>query len=247
MDLLNLLGSMLFNADGGGGGTPPADPPADPPAEGDKGEGDGGGDSLLGGEANKGTKGEGAGDEGEGDGGPEGNAAKGAPETYDTFEIPEGMVVSEERLTEFASAAREANMTQEQAQAVINYRAKEAEAEVQAWSQQCQEWQKELAKDKEFGGAKFAGNTSAARSFIDRMAHSPDDAKAIKDFFNMGHGNFPPLYRLMVRAARAIGEDSVGGHRGAAQKSSEEREAERLARRYPKMAEQLNKQAAGDK
>jgi hypothetical protein len=236
MSLDPLRTLYLFNQEGG---------------DGSGGDGDGSGDgdegtSLLGGDAGDGEgTGEGDGDKPEGEGGegkPSGST-DGAPEQYADFAVPTGMEIDQKQLDAFVPVAKELNLTQEQAQKVVDLQVKAVEAQQSAWKETSAQWHKELREDPIVGGAEFAKNVERARSLIDRIAG--DDAADLKEFLNTsGYGNFPPLFRFIHKLAGAISEDGFPGKTGVRQKSHQESEEERLAKRFPKMAEALS---GGDK
>jgi uncharacterized sporulation protein YeaH/YhbH (DUF444 family) len=96
------------------------------------GEGDKGADNG----ADEGEQDKGTDDKGEGDKGADGDSDKdkeekpeGAPEKYDAFKVPEGVTIDETAATEFGALAKELNLTQENAQKLVDYQVKFQQAQ----------------------------------------------------------------------------------------------------------------------
>lgn len=134
--------------------------------------------------------------------------ASGAPEKY-TFAAPDGMTYDPEVLESFSGAAKEAGLTQEAAQKLIEKMAPAITArqadQVQAIRK---EWLDASTADKEFGGEKLAENLGVARKALDNFG-SPELRELLDE---TGLGNHPEVIRFMYRAGKAISEDKfVGG------------------------------------
>jgi hypothetical protein len=142
-------------------------------------------------------------------------AAPGAPEKY-TFTAPEGTQYDPEILESFEGAAKEAGLTQDAAQKLIEKMAPAITArqidQVQAIHQ---EWRDTSSADKEFGGEKLAENLGVARKALENLG-TPELRKLLDD---TGLGNHPEVIRLLFRAGKAISEDKfVGGSAAGAGK-----------------------------
>lgn len=129
-----LIDLQLF-ADGGEGGILSGD---DGGTEDKGGEGgllsggddaDGGSDGGEGddkGEENKDADGGSDGDKGEEN---KPDKPEGAPEKYEAFKVPEGVTIDETAATEFGALAKELNLTQENAQKLVDYQIKFQQAQ----------------------------------------------------------------------------------------------------------------------
>ena len=100
----------------------------------DGGEGDKGTDDKE--EENEGADGGSDGDKGEENKDTDGDSDKnkeekpeGAPEKYDAFTVPEGYKLDETAVTEFGALAKELNLTQENAQKLVDYQVKFQQAQ----------------------------------------------------------------------------------------------------------------------
>lgn len=132
----------------------------------------------------------------------------GAPEKY-TFTAPTGTEYDPEVLEAFSGAAKEANLSQDAAQKLIEKMAPAIAArqvdQVQAIHK---EWLDSSSADKEFGGEKLVENLGVARKALDNFG--TPELRTLLD--ETGLGNHPEVIRFMFRAGKAISEDKfVGG------------------------------------
>lgn len=144
-------------------------------------------------------------------------AAPVVPETY-TFTAPEGTAYDPAVLDAFSGAAKEAGLTQDAAQKLIDKMAPAIAArqvdQVQAIQK---EWQDTSSSDAEFGGANLAANLGVARKALDNFA-TPELRTLLEQ---TGLGNHPEVIRLLYRAGKAISEDKfVGGNASGAGKAT---------------------------
>lgn len=144
---------------------------------------------------------------------------QGAPEAYE-FTMPEGFELNQEVSGEFEAYARELNLPQDKAQAVVDMGVKlmqsAAAKQAEAFAQTQKEWREAVVNDKELGGAALAENLSYAAKVLDTFA---PDLRAVLD--QTGLGNHPAFVKAFVKIGKAISEDRlVGGAQqtpGAAQ------------------------------
>lgn len=166
---------------------------------GDKGTGEGG-ESLA---TGQGAEGEGGG-EGEGDAG---KASDGAPEAYEAFQTPEGFEVDEARMGEFQTFAKEMNLTQENAQKVLDWAVAELNnvntAQAEQWKDTVKGWRKEAAADKEYGGHNMKENMAHVARALQKFG--TPELNAMLD--SLGVGNHPELVRFFYRAGKELAED----------------------------------------
>jgi hypothetical protein len=134
-----------------------------------------------------------------------------APEKY-AFTAPEGTTYDSEVLEAFTGAAKEANLTQDAAQKLIEKMAPALAArQVDQVKAIHQEWHTASSADKEFGGEKLAENLGVARKALDNFG--TPQLRTLLD--ETGLGNHPEVIRLLFRAGKAISEDKfVGGAPG---------------------------------
>ena len=137
-----------------------------------------------------------------------GDAAKvGAPEQYAPFTLKEGLEVNTASMERFLPVAKELNLTQEQAQKLVDLQSEfvleSAKAEQDAWDTMQAEWVNAAKTDKEIGGVAFTDNVSFAAKAIKQFG-SPE-LKAALDA--TGVGNHPEFIRVFAKIGKAISED----------------------------------------
>ncbi|HIC8350432.1 TPA: peptidase [Enterobacter hormaechei subsp. steigerwaltii] len=218
-----LLHRRLCNeqpADGGAAPAPsePAAPAAEAPAPaGDpaKPEGD---------KPQPGTEGDKPQDEKPADGDkPEDEEQKqeGAPEKYE-FTAGEGVELDADALKDFEPVARDLNLTNEQAQKLVDAYPKilagVQQRQAEAWQKQTEGWAETVKADKEIGGDKLTANLSAAQRALDQFG-SPE----LKEYLNAtGLGNHPDLVKTFVKIGKAMSEDGMVTGKESGQRSAAE-------------------------
>lgn len=147
----------------------------------------------------------------------DGDKQQGAPEKYE-FAQPEGVEMDDAGLAAFSDFAKSMNMTQEAAQAMLDKMAPAMAArQQQAIEATRQQWAESAKADKEFGGDHLTANLAVAKKALDAFG-TPELRTLLND---SGLGNHPEIIRLMVRAGKAISEDTfVRGGTGAPPPSS---------------------------
>ena len=139
-----------------------------------------------------------------------------APEEYDEFNVPDFFKLEGQELTDFKSFAKEQDLTQEQAQKVLDFAGPKIKAMIEqpyrAWNELQIKWQGEVKSDPEIGGTKFeqsvkeAGNVfvpSEWNPFVTSVA----EAKSLREALNAtGAGNNPAMVRLFVKMGRLLAE-----------------------------------------
>ncbi|WP_316391870.1 peptidase [Citrobacter farmeri] len=140
---------------------------------------------------------------------------EGAPEKYE-FQAAEGVELDTEALKEFEPVAREMNLTNEQAQKLVDVYPKilagVQQRQVEAWQQTTEQWAADVKADKEIGGDSLTANLSVAQRAIDQFG-TPD----LKEYLNStGLGNHPGLVKFCVKVGKAMSEDGMvtGGNDG---------------------------------
>ena len=136
--------------------------------------------------------------------------ADGAPaEGYAEFTVPEGMELNKEVAAEFMPVAKELNLTQDQAQSLVNLQSKQMQelssAQEKTWADTQDKWREDSKSDKDFGGEKFDENVALAKTALDKLGTSE-----LRDLLDVtGTGNHPEVIRLLVKVGKLIGEDNV--------------------------------------
>ncbi|EIL3147488.1 peptidase [Escherichia coli] len=139
----------------------------------------------------------------------------GAPEKYE-FQVAEGVELDTEALKDFEPVARELNLTNEQAQKLVDAYPKilagVQQRQAEAWQKTTEQWAADVKADKEIGGDKLISNLSAAQRALDQFG-TPE----LKEYLNTtGLGNHPDLVKTFVKIGKAMSEDGMvtGGNEG---------------------------------
>ncbi|MEP8720217.1 peptidase [Enterobacter kobei] len=138
---------------------------------------------------------------------------EGAPEKYE-FKAGEGVELDTEALKDFEPVARDLNLTNEQAQKLVDAYPKilagVQQRQAEAWQAQTEQWAADVKADKEIGGDKLTANLSAAQRALEQFG-DPE----LKEYLDStGLGNHPALVKAFIKVGKAMSEDKVvtGGH-----------------------------------
>jgi hypothetical protein len=148
--------------------------------------------------------------------------AAGAPEKYADFTMPEGVTVDATALANFTPALKSLDLTQEQAQQLVNVYATENQRQVTEFAKSLENpqtavqqaglmlnghrdaWASQIKADKDIGGANFDANVQTAQRALARFG-TPE----LKELLNTtGLGNHPELVRMFVAVGKQIREDN---------------------------------------
>lgn len=145
----------------------------------------------------------------------------GAPEAYE-FKAAEGAELDTEALKDFEPVARELNLTNEQAQKLVDAYPKilagVQQRQADAWQATTEQWAADVKADKEIGGDKLTGNLSAAQRALDQFG-TPE----LKEYLNTtGLGNHPDLVKTFVKIGKAMSEDGMVTGKETGQRSAAE-------------------------
>ena len=151
---------------------------------------------------------------GNAEGGNADDAPTGAPETYETFSLPEGMEMNTAQLEVFLPIAKDLNLTQDQAQKLVSLDAEQkvaaAQAQQQATDDMVDEWRDTTKTDEVLGGANLPQTLARVNTFLNKFA-SPALRQLLDD---TSVGNHIEVIRLFSAAGKAMGEDGVIGRGG---------------------------------
>jgi hypothetical protein len=150
---------------------------------------------------------------------------QGATLTYADFNLPEGVEVDGETLSEARALLGEMRLPQEQAQRLVDFYAgkirQHGAAQTESWMKLNEKWVSDFKADREIGGERIQETVAAATRAMDRFG-SPGLREAL---IMTGAGNHPEVIRFVARVGRATAEDrfvvaggaSTGTSRSAAQ------------------------------
>lgn len=146
---------------------------------------------------------------------------EGAPEKYE-FTAGEGVELDTEALKDFEPVARDLNLTNEQAQKLVDAYPKilagVQQRQAEAWQKQTEGWAETVKADKDIGGDKLTANLSAAQRALDQFG-TPE----LKEYLNAtGLGNHPDLVKTFVKIGKAMSEDGMVTGKESGQRSAAE-------------------------
>lgn len=146
---------------------------------------------------------------------------EGAPEKYE-FQAGEGVELDAEALKDFEPVARELNLTNEQAQKLVDAYPKilagVQQRQTEAWQAQTEQWAADVKADKEVGGDKLTANLSAAQRALDQFG-TPE----LREYLNgTGLGNHPELVKAFIKVGKAMSEDGMVTGKESGQRSAAE-------------------------
>jgi hypothetical protein len=136
---------------------------------------------------------------------------EGAPDEYAEFKMPEGMEIDQKSVERFAPLLKDLNLSQEQAQTLVDAQAEAvadaAKAQIERWTEVRTEWLDTAKADEEIGGDKFDGSLADATAALKEYG-TPELLSAMDD---LGIGNHPEIIRFIARVGKDLGEDTVRG------------------------------------
>ncbi|EOW2737475.1 peptidase [Klebsiella michiganensis] len=146
---------------------------------------------------------------------------EGAPEKYE-FQAGEGVELDAEALKDFEPVARELNLTNEQAQKLVDAYPKilagVQQRQTEAWQAQTEQWAADVKADKDVGGDKLTANLSAAQRALDQFG-TPE----LREYLDgTGLGNHPELVKAFIKVGKAMSEDGVITGKESGQRSAAE-------------------------
>lgn len=151
---------------------------------------------------------------------------QGAPESYEAFTMPEGMVQDDALIEGISPIFKKHNLSQEAAQDFIDaYNTKvqaDSTASQQASADMVTGWKNDLMNDAEFGGAKFGENAAIANKALKEFG-TPALVKMLQ---STGISNHPEMVKFAHKIGSLISED--GFHRAPADKGNKKTIAENL-------------------
>lgn len=141
-------------------------------------------------------------------------AAKAAlpPDKYE-FKMPEGVTLDEGMAAQFDPIARKLNLSNEQAQELVDLYAAQRSQDAQAFqakqAEQINGWKQSVLADKEIGGDNLKPSLASAQSVLKRFVPNDDEFKSLMgDLDSSGFGNHPGIIKLLARIGSAMGEDT---------------------------------------
>lgn len=131
---------------------------------------------------------------------------------YTDFKVPDGYTLTGEHADKFKTLAKEMNLTQEQAQKLVDLDAQKSMASVESIKKATAEWLTQAKTDKEIGGDAFDANLGVANKALETFG-TPEFRKMLDV---TGFSNHPEVIRTFYKVGKAISEDGfVSGGKGS--------------------------------
>lgn len=133
----------------------------------------------------------------------------GAPEKYEAFKAPEGVIFDEATITAASTLFKELGLTQEGAQKLVDFQAAQAktqaEAPYKAYDAMREGWQNEVKADKEIGHILPKVKETIGRA-LDTL-NDPALVTSFKEAMNLtGSGDHPAFVKAFYKLATAVVE-----------------------------------------
>lgn len=135
--------------------------------------------------------------------------------------MPEGIEVDQELVEALGPDFHEMGLTNRQAQQLadrfIEIQGRRGKAASEAWAGRVQGWADDARRDREIGGAKWAGTVGSAQRALSRLG-----TPALREYLNTsGGGNHPEMIRIFAKVGSMIQEDNPpnGGAGGNGRKA----------------------------
>jgi len=151
-----------------------------------------------------------------------GDKSQGAPDEYTDFTMPDGVQIDQTLLDGFKPIAKELNLSQEQAQKLVDYYQSGIYAQrMEQWAETQKGWVDSAKADKEYGGQAFQENMGYASAAMDKFG-TPELKQYMDEY---GAGNHPEVIRFIVRVGKATSEPQhvSGGNTSAGNNTFEKR------------------------
>ena len=133
----------------------------------------------------------------------------GAPETYADFTFPEGIVADTVAMEQFLPVAKEYNLSQEQAQKLIDIQANAVQQhnteQVAELEKLYTKWKTTARNDEEIGGPDFLAKLGIANKAVEKFG-TPELLEA---FDATGVGNHPEILRVFYRIGKLLEDDAI--------------------------------------
>jgi hypothetical protein len=133
---------------------------------------------------------------------------EGAPEKYE-FKLPDGVELDQALIDEVTPVFKELNLTQEQAQKLVDLQARNMqrvnESIAKQFTDTVQAWAESTKKDPEFAGVDYEKKIGIAVKGI--TAHGTPELRKLMD--ETGIGNHPEMIRMFYKLGLEVKEPSL--------------------------------------
>ena len=158
-----------------------------------------------------------------------------APESYQPFTLPDGMSADAEQMQSASALFKELNLTQEQAQKLVDFHSKHWLGAVDTYEQELTrrvaEWGEQTKANPEFGGNRLTESLTSVRRAISKLGGNELEI-ALNE---TGAINHPGIFGAFVRMGKLLAEDSFVAGQAAPGAGAINNPSDMAARVYPTM------------
>ncbi len=128
------------------------------------------------------------------------------PQEFDpaALNVPAGIEVNQDLVQDFGKLVGEMNLSQEQAQQLVDLQIKTLQVQEERFAELRRTWVAELKADPEYGGKRFDATVSDALAVMRRFDPSGEVAKTLN---GTGFGDNPAIVKMLANIKQAISED----------------------------------------
>ena len=128
------------------------------------------------------------------------------PSEFDpaALHVPEGLAVDHELVQDFGDLVGEMNLSQDQAQSLVDLQVKAMQAQESQLAEMRQSWRAELKNDPEYGWTRFEATLDDAKAVMRRFDKSGEVLTALT---TTGFGDNPAIIKMLADIKRSISED----------------------------------------
>lgn len=139
--------------------------------------------------------------------------AKGAPDKYEVFKVPEGMAAQPTLVESFSTVAKKLGLSQEAAQELVTFQMEAMREEIKGYDAKITAEKATIpalmAKDSVIGGANAVANLATMQRAL--TAFGSPELTAFLDAKETGPDIYLHFARFAFKVGQAIKEDSVAG------------------------------------
>lgn len=139
-------------------------------------------------------------------------AATDAAVEYTDFKLPEGMKLADESFADFKALAKDAGLSQEKAQTLLEkglqLLQKGQQDATTYYNEINTKWRAEVEKDAEIGGKNFDATKAVFSKGLAAVANQAESAEFRQALALTGAGNNPIVIKVLARMAKSLTEGS---------------------------------------
>lgn len=129
-----------------------------------------------------------------------------APQEFDptAIKVPEGVTADPALMQDFGKLVGELNLSQDQAQALVDLQVKALQAQENQFVELRKSWVEEIKADPKYGGERLESTLQDATAVMRRFDESGEVLKTLQV---SGFGDNPGIIKMLANIKRAISDD----------------------------------------